>query len=1358
MDVPRMRGRPKGSKDGPSPPGAPKRGRPSTKTNPNVNPESSTVSLHSKGGPADFDADDEYDFDDDGNVDVHEWETLDQNIQEVYSSTRTTTPEPPANNPSFQQLRAAARHSQKRPFFTQSAHFSLNGDDDSDPDLESQDDGDENPETENNHPAAGSSWFRQPKYMPDWLYRYFHKFIRPMITQKDNRGFLLKPSVFTSVLPSFWVHPPEPTFALSEYKFDPSLIYRPRVFLWLPHFFVEQLSCPNCGHKLEKNGALTPRRIVDVDSNFYLVSWAYYCRNSCKSHYHGWSKKLIDSLPPYLQLAFPAILSQQSGVSRNVMNPLRVGNQHKMGPSGVRSLLLESHTLRFNTLQAQYLEAVIEMVRCRQIGQTAQLQTNLDSFLTEKIPDFGDFGDSNGYSGFVPIERYLASMLTRPSKRTSLMQINILRAKINKHIASVDGKSIFGALWTCMDSRGIRAQALTLTKSHEERIGPLKGIAKSVKLYGFDNPLVVFTDDPMKDKRLIYDAFPSLAKNLAPPPSPRGLEPFEIPESVRIQEVLSAELADNIFSSFTELLDSDAATHICISLEAEWNVSRTTGVSILQIAPHAEDTIFIVPVHRFKSLPTSLLRLLISDRVFKIGSHIKADLTRLQKQFSQLKNETSFNVIDLKEYSIQRGVIGRKDAGGLDTLVEKVLGKYLSKDPEIRRCEEWEAKKLHPDLQKYAALDVFASRMVFEQVTHIAPLDRVQHNTAAGTRVALLIQEGGEIAAYGKISAVQTSSFGGMAAVLHLLPQAADSSSRRTKAGSYTLGQLNELAGHFEPTFSVVSPVHLLKFDHRHSSERCRQNGDSVPALTGSTLAHSPELHSLTQHDSNESDQETDTENILHREEQPNEDIHIGMLEAHAAVVKGKRREPDAPADLLPLAYGDVDANIVATLRKIVDSESTSVPDAELTRIKKDIWHAFHMLALKDHPLRASFCVALRDHTAIISCDGILPHHFGISFEVSMLSRHPDYIKRRTPRYVPPPRSVIVPAIEHIFNSYGNALDAQSGSPLFSEKTWQKANAVLELARQGYLSDIQGVPMYEKAGVDNHGLQKYDCKRGSNKVEGGPHGDIYRKFGALNAGPRLTVNCLTDHRVWYNLQAYAKHVHRAESYSEWLNPDLYERATEKFGICPIPDSLRLRLHMEPYNDQTAARFKLKSSDDWLRRRPAVALPIIPPSIREAREYFFKKIRLFATDAARDGKHTVDYLAFAQEWNKTADGKTRHYITTEVLIAYTKSWKKAKQYSRIAGADFKTARESVQPSKGVLDPSENGVIPHSISTDLAMSRPRDIFETMPDAGDFDYAPSEPVSSAAATGQPNSSHEGSSGALGCNFTTTNQGSDL
>ncbi|KAF7333912.1 3'-5' exonuclease domain-containing protein [Mycena sanguinolenta] len=161
---------------------------------------------------------------------------------------------------------------------------------------------------------------------------------------------------------------------------------------------------------------------------------------------------------------------------------------------------------------------------------------------------------------------------------------------------------------------------------------------------------------------------------------------------------------------------------------------------------------------------------------------------------------------------------------------------------------------------------------------------------------------------------------------------------------------------------------------------------------------------------------------------------------------------------------------------------------------------------------------------------------FGIDFDV-MLSRHADWIKQHTPRYFPPPH-VIVLAMEQVFNAYGHALNAESGLRLFS-KTWQKVNAVFELGRQGYLPHIQEVKMFRKSGVDQYGLDKFTSDRGTNRVEGRSHRDTYRKFGTLHgvysddilpflnlpvltAGPRLTVNCLKDHRTYYNLQMYAK--------------------------------------------------------------------------------------------------------------------------------------------------------------------------------------------------------------------------------------------
>lgn len=224
----------------------------------------------------------------------------------------------------------------------------------------------------------------------------------------------------------------------------------------------------------------------------------------------------------------------------------------------------------------------------------------------------------------------------------------------------------------------------------------------------------------------------------------------------------------------------------------------------------------------------------------------------------------------------------------------------------------------------------------------------------------------------------------------------------------------------------------------------------------------------------------------------------------------GKRRELDCESHTSTLDLQvDSDSHALTQLKKIIESP----PDIyeEYTRIKKDIFHAFHMLPIPvNHGSRPAFLRALRDHllrwdpTIRSEVDKVCRKHFDLTFD-QMLRRNPRFIAERTPRHVPPP-SVLVTAIQHVYDMFKDAIDAKTGSPLFTEPFKIKANSVLELARQGYFSDIDGVPMYEKAGVDVYGLQKWKCVRGTNNVEGGPHGDIYRKFGGLHGKCFLVIS------------------------------------------------------------------------------------------------------------------------------------------------------------------------------------------------------------------------------------------------------------
>ncbi len=229
---------------------------------------------------------------------------------------------------------------------------------------------------------------------------------------------------------------------------------------------------------------------------------------------------------------------------------------------------------------------------------------------------------------------------------------------------------------------------------------------------------------------------------------------------------------------------------------------------------------------------------MLSNCVFKIGSGIKGDMTRLKKQFSQLSGKP-ITTIDLKDYAIQRGVIHQKDSGSLDALVEKTLERYLSKEDVVWKSECWEDGKLSSDLIQYAATDVFASHCIFEKLSESPLLNNITIDTPAGSRIALLIQEGGEIIAYGKISADQSSPFKGVrvkvpnrncivididtllkpsaVAVLHIdhsISNSTASKNGRTKLGAFTLGQLQEAS--MSSSFSMVTPTSLLIFDNRN--------------------------------------------------------------------------------------------------------------------------------------------------------------------------------------------------------------------------------------------------------------------------------------------------------------------------------------------------------------------------------------------------------------------------------------------------------------------------------------------------------------------------------------------------------------
>ncbi|TEB22231.1 hypothetical protein FA13DRAFT_1819084 [Coprinellus micaceus] len=1292
-----------------------------------------------------------------------------------------------------EMLDKAVRATQAQPFFSTKSPTIDRDEGDSD------DEGDDGGE-ETALPGPGASgaslstagthpWFRKPKNMSASLYTYFGKVVKPMISCKEGK-FLKRPPSYEATQThsaTMWLTPSDAVFSLARYRLDPNGLQMPDVLLWLPHFLIT-LCCPTpgCTGTLEKNGPTPPRRIVDLDKNFYIVTWQYYCRDGCRHYYSGWSPTLLASLPRWLQLAFPAVISRKGGLARRVITLLRASNQHKMGPSGVRDLMLELHTLRFSTLQLQYLEAGLEMALRQEISTSTSQQT-LHSFIPTTIPDFGNFGSLEGYNGFVPSVQYLTTMMNRAIEHDELTanQHTALLAPdqiaITKHIAKVQGVSIFGALWTCMDSRYIRAQALTLTKAHDERLEPLMAVAQSMHRYGYDDPPIAFSDDPVKDKSLLSAAFPGLSANLTPMAVAYGREPLSVPTSVRTILLDSPTLVEAALSSLMNLIEDGSSTSLVVGFDAEWNISRGVGVSVIQLmADLHPDEIFIIPVHRYTVLPPSLIQLLVSPKVYKVGSAIKADFTRLKKQFAaQLAGHTAFNLIDLKEYCIRQGALERNRAGSLDALVESVTGKHLFKDDGARRCDDWEIHPLRNDLRDYAALDVYATLAVFQEAHKRTPPLRITPQTPPSTQVTLFSDDDAFPIAHGTISETQTARgirvkvpsnnrvviavnqvlIPGAAATLHPLPKGR--STGHNKVGSYSLQQLQSMAPapNSESLFLMVARVeHLVPY--KSSLVSITPSAKHPSTSTLNTLnAGMPFLDEDTFEDGDSMDLALSSSSTLDsltlNSDQQIGDSESGMMDMFQAYSAVER--PEGVVE--PARISDTIRHLEEIISKPADSNLI------FTRIKKDIFHGFNSLPLsRSHGATAPFLRALRDHMfrydeeARQQVDKVCREKFGLTFE-GMLARNSRFITERVPRFVPAP-SILVAAMEHVFSVFENAKDAKTGEVLFTPSVCEKANALLDLARQGYFSDIEDVPMYEKAGIDKYGLQKWRCLRGTNNVEGGPHGDIYRKFGALNAGPQFTVNCLTDHRTWYNLQAWALHlfgldyeyhhdlsminrvafllnflsdmISGASAYRDWITGDLYEQTSEGFGVCIFPDSLRARYCMEPFTEQSELRYpKLSRGDNWLRKRQGLALPVLPPTTLAARQYFFEKVRHFTEVASANRRTKVDFVTFSQEWNRTADGEQRVYITPEVLSAYGKSWEKANNIR--ASEDLIYAElESLKTSKRIFAAGDQPFPPH-LTTQPTQHEPlqgvRDIVDgpVIPDALSIAIPISHPIPS-------------------------------
>lgn len=151
-----------------------------------------------------------------------------------------------------------------------------------------------------------------------------------------------------------------------------------------------------------------------------------------------------------------------------------------------------------------------------------------------------------------------------------------------------------------------------------------------------------------------------------------------------------------------------------VAFDIEWTPSFRRGVppgriALIQVCVDL-DQCYLFHVSDFDCyhLPQTLGAFLNHPRVKLVGNNIKADLTKLKKDFPEVyEEEMRDNCIDLGQlYNEARGT--PRYRWSLRKLVREILGEELNKDQQIR-CSDWDEMPLDQDQMYYAAIDVYVS-------------------------------------------------------------------------------------------------------------------------------------------------------------------------------------------------------------------------------------------------------------------------------------------------------------------------------------------------------------------------------------------------------------------------------------------------------------------------------------------------------------------------------------------------------------------------------------------------------------------------------------------------------------------------
>ena len=513
-----------------------------------------------------------------------------------------------------------------------------------------------------------------------------------------------------------------------------------------------------------------------------------------------------------------------------------------------------------------------------------------------------------------------------------------------------------------------------------------------------------------------------------------------------------------------------------------------------------------------RKLPRKLLDILKNPRVRKVGRMVNSDLKQLELAIG---SPTPFlGALDLANYAKERHVVATAKCSLAD-LCATILRKRLNKNLSERRSAAWENVTLSPEQLNYAACDAYVPLLLYHKLSKFTVPKPLPLEPIPTTPVLLYSTDNTVLIASGQVSphpdvgnsdGVKLSQIHTLVNISKVYVPAAIVSSHRKRA-------LNSFG---PPPFSVVClRSHLRIYDplsfHSPITDSDPINEPVAEVEMEPVIA--PGIDVVTDAD--------DVIGEVGGDDNPPEGV--GSLLHYATNVDGAELETTVESSLREV---DLDSQSFGQ-QTLSTLESPGTWDGTLrSRVLKDVFHVFNMLRLStSHGLRKEFARVLRDAIFVPDREDRMRISAWASclkppktFESLQMTR-PAWLWKRCRRVIPPP-NILFPLIERLFATYGPLKDSTTNLPLFNRHNWKTARGILELIRQGYVSDPPGISLYTVIGLDSKAgnLPIYRCARGTNFTEGGVHTHLLSRLPLSGVSVRHLNACLCDFVLQHNLR------------------------------------------------------------------------------------------------------------------------------------------------------------------------------------------------------------------------------------------------